>query len=243
MIRNGHNLIHGLPYSHEDPNPAPGPIKNWIGTKETYNGVSFGKTEAGYDIRLKQDVRFVIDKFGVARISILEPNEDKPKLKIGRFCLASAIEEFDMPNDLVGVVHDKSTWARMGLSVFNTVIEPGWKGFLTLELVYHGQEDLHIPAGSGIAQVLFHELRTPAAYSGKYQNQRDKPVPASFSEGPVAIIDAFGVHPERLNNAVREQKEFYCSVCYERQFETSHGLVCSNGHGGADSLDEPKRNI
>ncbi len=83
-----------------------------------------------------------------------------------------------MPDYLVGVVHDKSTWARRGLSVFNTVLEPGWKGFLTLELVYHGRDRLHIPAGSGIAQVLFHETMDYASYDGKYQNQADKPVGA-----------------------------------------------------------------
>jgi dCTP deaminase len=64
--------------------------------------------------------------------------------------------------------------------VFNTVIEPGWKGFLTLELVYHGQDELHIPAGSGIAQVIFHEISVPAQYEGKYQNQEDRPVEAEF---------------------------------------------------------------
>ena len=83
-----------------------------------------------------------------------------------------------MPPNLVGIVHDKSTWARRGLSVFNTVIEPGWKGFLTLELVYHGVEPLHIPAGSGIAQVIFHRTSDHAEYVGKYQNQRNEPVPA-----------------------------------------------------------------
>lgn len=86
-----------------------------------------------------------------------------------------------MPDNLVGIVHDKSTWARKGLSVFNTVIEPGWKGFLTLELVYHGSKDLIIPAGSGIAQVIFHELSVDAKYEGKYQNQEDKPVEAKES--------------------------------------------------------------
>ena len=80
-----------------------------------------------------------------------------------------------MPNDLVGIVHDKSTWARFGLSVFNTVIEPGWHGFLTLELVYHGNGDLFIPAGSGIAQVVFHETTCAAAYNGKYQRQSQGP--------------------------------------------------------------------
>ncbi len=83
-----------------------------------------------------------------------------------------------MPPYLVGIVHDKSTWARRGLSVFNTVIEPGWRGFLTLELVYHGGDRLHIPAGAGIAQVIFHDLASPAAYDGKYQDQADQPVGA-----------------------------------------------------------------
>ena len=96
----------------------------------------------------------------------------------GRFTLASAIEEFDMPDCLVGIVHDKSTWARKGLSVFNTVIEPGFKGGLTLELVYHGNTELIIPAGSGIAQVLFHKISRPARYEGKYQGQSSDPEPA-----------------------------------------------------------------
>lgn len=133
------------------------PIKAMMHEKVRGPLTSYGLSEAGYDIRIKQDVW-------------LYP--------LRRFKLASAIEEFNMPTDLVGIVHDKSTWARKGLSVFNTVIEPGWKGFLTLELVYHGWWPLHIPAGSGIAQVLFHKTESTASYDGKYQNQADKPVEA-----------------------------------------------------------------
>lgn len=95
-----------------------------------------------------------------------------------RFRIASTFEYFQMPNNLVAIVHDKSTWARRGLSVFNTVIEPGWRGWLTLELVYHRWRPLKIPAGAGIAQVLFHELREPASYGGKYQDQPNRPVEA-----------------------------------------------------------------
>ena len=143
------------------------PIKNMLHTKEREHGVSYGLAEAGYDIRIKQDVTFV-PKW--------EEVEVDGVLNVGRFVLASSIEEFDMPSHLVGIVHDKSTWARHGLSVFNTVIEPGWKGFLTLELVYHGNEELHIPAGAGIAQVLFHQVMNPALYTGKYQGQADQPI-------------------------------------------------------------------
>jgi dCTP deaminase len=64
------------------------------------------------------------------------------------------------------------------LSVFNTVIENGWCGWLTLELLYHGSEGLHIPAGAGIAQVIFHETIERASYDGKYNNAGDFPQPA-----------------------------------------------------------------
>jgi len=132
------------------------PIMGMRAIKIKENGVSYGLSEAGYDIRIKQSV-------------ILHP--------FRRFVLASSIERFEMPEDLVGIVHDKSTWARRKVSVFNTVIEPDWRGFLTLEIVYHGWKPLRIPAGAGIAQVIFHELSETASYGdGKYQDQPDAPV-------------------------------------------------------------------
>jgi len=153
------------------------PIKDMAGGKYKAHGTSYGLGEAGYDISIKQDITFCNRK-GVQLVFTCTPPFEISEYKTGRFTLASAIEEFDMPPNLVGIVHDKSTWARKGLSVFNTVIEPNWKGFLTLELVYHGNEDLIIPAGSGIAQVIFHELKLPGYYAGKYQNQPDEPVTA-----------------------------------------------------------------
>lgn len=84
-----------------------------------------------------------------------------------------------MPQDLVGVVHDKSTWARKFLSVQNTVVEPGWKGFLTLEFNFYGSEEVIIKRGQGIAQVLFSRLEEDGDYGdGKYQNQENRPVEA-----------------------------------------------------------------
>lgn len=165
------------------------PIKNMLTTKEKFGEVSHGLGEAGYDIRLKQTIMF---RSSVKDKDCHDTDTAAAKWKEddghtygyynnGRFIIASAMEEFDMPECLVGIVHDKSTWARKGLSVFNTVVEPGWKGWLTLELVYHGNENLIIPAGSGIAQVIFHRLSDIAHYEGKYQNQEDKPVPARKS--------------------------------------------------------------
>ena len=150
------------------------PIKDMLPSKVRHNGVSHGLAEAGYDIRIKQRIEFMPANGAVPYHRTYVSGEYFPS----NFVLASAIEEFDMPDNLVGIVHDKSTWARRGLSVFNTVIEPGWKGFLTLELVYHGHKPLVIEAGSGIAQVIFHRTIERASYDGKYQNQPDKPVEA-----------------------------------------------------------------
>ena len=144
------------------------PIKNMLDKKETNGMVSHGLTEAGYDIRLAETIHFT-HRDGYDSIT-----RDGTTSK-GRFILASSMEEFNIPDNLVGIVHDKSTHARRGLSVFNTVLEPGWKGFLTLELVHHGQDDLLLPAGCGIAQVIFHPIAEPARYSGKYENQEAGP--------------------------------------------------------------------
>lgn len=148
--------------------------------KVSEHGVSYGLGEAGYDIRIKQDITFY-RLFGlIPMVKVVDG--DQVSRHFGKFTLASAIEKFNMSPSCVAIVHDKSTWARRALSVFNTVIEPGWKGYLTLELVYHGRKKLHIPAGSGIAQVLFHLVQEPANYNGKYMNQENKPVAARSSK-------------------------------------------------------------
>lgn len=165
MIINGQALLNANPFQVMAEQKMTGP-----------GGTSWGLGEAGYDIRIKQDIKFYKSHEG-NRMNAVGTSPVR-EFYDGRFALASSIERFLMPMHLTGIVHDKSTWARKGLSVFNTVIEPGWNGFLTLELVYHGEGELIIPAGSGIAQVIFHEVAEPAAYKGKYQNQADMPVPA-----------------------------------------------------------------
>lgn len=156
------------------------PIKDMASQKNKDHGVSWGLSEAGYDIRIKQDIKFEpgynLEKLDETILYVFPTILVDNKYSGENFTIASTIEEFDMPTDMVGIVHDKSTWARQGLSVFNTVIEPGWKGFLTLELVFHGNQKVHIPAGSGIAQVVFHQTSNTMQYNGKYQNQEDKPI-------------------------------------------------------------------
>jgi dCTP deaminase len=79
-------------------------------------------------------------------------------LKTGQFLLASTIERFDIPRDITAFVLDKSSWARKGLSLFNTVLEPGWYGCLTLGLVNHSPSIIEIATGSTIAQIMFQKL-------------------------------------------------------------------------------------
>jgi len=150
MIVNGKGLL------------AARPLEPMLDQKYKAHGVSYGLSEAGYDIRIAQTV-------------VLHP--------FRRFRLASTVERFKMPDDVVGVVHDKSTNARRGLSVFNTVLEPSWEGWLTIELIYHGWGILRIPAGAGIAQVLFHRIEERARYAGKYFGQPNRPVAAIMEKG------------------------------------------------------------
>ena len=122
------------------------------------NGNSCGLSIAGYDITADSNV----------------------DLQPGGFLLSSTCERFLMPRDVVGVVHDKSSLARKGLAVQNTILEPGWRGYLTLELSNHSAYWIRLVVGSAIAQVVFHFLDHPAErpYDGKYQDQEPMPVDA-----------------------------------------------------------------
>jgi dCTP deaminase len=120
-----------------------------------HRGMTYGLGPAGYDVRIAEAVT----------------------LRQGGFVLASTIERFEMPTDLLAIVHDKSTWARRGLCVQNTVIESGWRGWLTLELSMHAPGELEILAGDPIAQIVFHRLEAPTEqpYDGRYQDQAAGP--------------------------------------------------------------------
>lgn len=125
-------------------------------------GMSYGLSCAGYDIRLKQGL-------------VLPPHG---------FMLGSTIERFVMPDNVLAQVADKSSLARKGLSVFNTIIEPGWEGWLTVELVNHSEKTIELLAGQPIAQVVFRytDFSVESPYQGKYNVQPDCPVP-SLREG------------------------------------------------------------
>jgi dCTP deaminase len=117
-----------------------------------FNGVSHGLGPAGYDLRIASDIH-------------LWPSSS---------VRVDAIEKFSMPNDVMGFIFSKSTWARLHIEHATTVIEPGWRGTLRLEINMHfGPEPVKIAAGTGIAQVVFFRLESPTdnPYEGKYQDQ------------------------------------------------------------------------
>lgn len=133
--------------------------------RDVANGLTFGLGPAGYDVRIAETVVF--------RNKLI-------RWISGDFNLASTVERFNLPYDILMAVVDKSSWARRGLFVQNTVAEPGWRGYLTLELTYHGWRKLRIEAGTPIAQMIFHVLDQPtvAPYVGKYQDQERGAQPA-----------------------------------------------------------------
>ncbi len=145
--------------------------------RTTLNGMSYGLGPNGYDVRvdfgawLAQGDATVFGGEGALAYPV-------------RFMLAATVEKFHMPSNMMGVVHDKSSWARQGLTVQNTVIEAGWRGYLTLELTYHGVvgSTLAINQGDPIAQIVFHQLdeRTEQPYDGKYQDQAWGPQEVRF---------------------------------------------------------------
>ncbi len=163
MFINGQSLLNAAP------------IENMAVKKLSAFGTSYGLVEAGYDIRIQEKIIFSMGSrcwSTPCMVTAIMPDDSNSRCSEGRFILASSMERFQMPKNLVGILHDKSSWARQGLSVFaGTVIEPGWNGILTLELVFNGNHSFTIPAGAGIAQVLFGRLSNDGDYEdGKYQD-------------------------------------------------------------------------
>jgi dCTP deaminase len=89
----------------------------------------------------------------------------------GQFVLGSTLEFLRLPPHLGAYVVGRSSWGRVGLLVATAImIQPGFAGNLTLELVNHGEGPIALYAGSRIAQLAVHTLGMPTdlTYAGKY---------------------------------------------------------------------------
>lgn len=155
--------------------------------RESIGSPSHGLSSHGYDIRLSDEwwTSKAID-------TIIDPtssnfSEDVKKgftpskapfyvLAPQEFILAASLEEFNIPEFLSMELKDKSTLARLGLQVFNTISECSWKGILVIEIYNNSKNYIKLSAGMAIAQAVFHRLSgkpnvTYADRNGKYQNQ------------------------------------------------------------------------
>lgn len=112
-----------------------------------------------YDIHIKQDV-------------VLLPEH--------RFCLASSVERFTVPIGWYLLTKNKSSIARIGVDAsFNTVIDNGFNGWLTLEIANHSNKTVEFKSGQPILKVIAVKCDLPClGYCGNYQNQPDRPVGA-----------------------------------------------------------------
>ena len=151
--------------------------------------ISKGLSSFGYDLTLAGDVEELcsgeIDpkNFGsnVFKRKLLCINNEKliPDYVIippGGFVLGHSLEFLYIPENVIAVCVGKSTYARCGLIVNVTPLEPGWRGQVTLEIHNTSRCSVRLYVYEGICQVLFYEGERPATTyedkKGKYQDQR-----------------------------------------------------------------------
>jgi dCTP deaminase len=88
----------------------------------------------------------------------------------GHFYLGCTRETFELPDDLMAFVGIRSTWARLGFSVPLTIVDAGFRGNLTLEILKFGRTPP--PVGEPFAHLIFAKMTSPSApYRGKYDQQ------------------------------------------------------------------------
>ena len=151
--------------------------------------VSYGLSQCGYDIRLSpkqflvfdsetyQPKNFALspkDSEGSAWEEALVHGEDGDffELPPNSFGLGVSLELFNMPTHVFAICQGKSTYARLGLVVNVTPIEPGWSGHLTMCFINPTPFTIRLYANEGIAQVVFFDCgEVEQAYTGQYQNQ------------------------------------------------------------------------
>ena len=150
--------------------------------------ISYGPTSMGYDCRLGTAFRGVLPGWSIDPKDAPSSFEDGVfqcdqsfELQPGSFLLGVTIERFTMPDNIIGIAVGKSTYARCGLQVNVTPLEPGWRGYLTLELSNPTKNPIRIYPGEGIIQVIFFRAESvPAvtylARGGKYMDQPAEPI-------------------------------------------------------------------
>lgn len=186
---------------------------HWIREQSTKNGmiepfvesqrgngmISYGLSSYGYDARVAPEFRIftnvdsaMIDPKNFEAKSFVERNTDVCIIPPNSFALARTVEYFRIPRDVLVVCLGKSTYARCGLIVNVTPLEPEWEGHVTLEISNTTPLPAKVYANEGLCQFLFFKGDTVCEVSykdrgGKYQGQRGVTLPRILAKEEVAV--------------------------------------------------------
>ena len=166
-----------------------GMIEPFVESQRRENVISFGLSSYGYDARVSDEFKIFHNIDG----TIVDPKDFSPKGLVDRkgpvclippnsFALASTVEYFRVPRDVLVICLGKSTYARCGIIVNVTPLEPEWEGHVTLEFSNTTTLPARIYANEGAAQFIFLKSETPCDVSyadrkGKYMKQRGVTLP------------------------------------------------------------------
>jgi len=164
-------------------------IDPFVESQVRENVISYGVSSYGYDVRIADEYKI----FTNINSTIVDPKQFDPKSFVdfngevcivppNSFALGRTIEYFRIPRKTMTICVGKSTYARCGIITNVTPLEPGWEGFITLEVSNTTPLPAKIYSGEGIAQILFFEsdeecLTSYADKKGKYQGQTGVTLP------------------------------------------------------------------
>ena len=151
--------------------------------------ISYGVSSYGYDVRIANDFKIftninstIVDPKNFDSRSFVDFVGDVCVIPPNSFALARTVEYFRIPRNVIVVALGKSTYARCGIILNVTPLEPEWEGIVTLEVSNTTPLPAKIYANEGIAQMLFFESDEECEVSyadkkGKYQGQKALTLP------------------------------------------------------------------
>ena len=164
-------------------------IEPFVETQKREGVISYGLSSYGYDARVADEFKIftnvhsaVIDPKDFSAESFVDRKTDVCVIPPNSFALARTIEYFRIPRDVLVICLGKSTYARCGIIVNVTPLEPEWEGQVTIEISNTTPLPAKIHANEGICQFLFLRGETPCETSyadkaGKYMRQRGVALP------------------------------------------------------------------
>lgn len=166
-----------------------GMIEPFVEKQKRDGVISYGLSSYGYDARCSEDFKIftnvdnaLVDPKNFSNQSFVDRKSDICVIPPNSFVLTNTVEYFRIPDDVLVICLGKSTYARCGLIVNVTPLEPGWEGHVTLEISNTTPLPARVYANEGIAQFLFFKGSEPcetsyADRSGKYMGQRGVTLP------------------------------------------------------------------